>query len=159
VQWDTLPFTKPTPAQHNTLLDDDVKVPKHVGISGAYLCYTYCVVQVLALKRKFDSYFKKWACWSAVGWSIAIQAGRSRVWFLMVSLEFFIDNPLGRTMALSSHRSEYQEYFLGSKGSRYIGLTILPPSWVMVLKSEGINPLEPSGPVQACAVCFTFTLF
>jgi hypothetical protein len=27
----------------------------------------------------------------AVGWDIALQAGRSRVWFPMVSLEFFID--------------------------------------------------------------------
>ena len=52
MQWDTLPFKKPTPAQHSTLLDDDdddVNMPKHVGISDAYLYYTYCIVQVLAL--------------------------------------------------------------------------------------------------------------
>jgi hypothetical protein len=30
----------------------------------------------------------------------ALQAGRLRVRFPMVSLEFFIDNPSGRTMAL-----------------------------------------------------------
>ena len=37
----------------------------------------------------------------AVG-GIALQAGRSRVRFSMVSFEFFIDNPSGRTMALGS---------------------------------------------------------
>jgi hypothetical protein len=37
----------------------------------------------------------------AVGWGTALQAGRSRVRFPMVSLEFFIDhNPSGRTTAL-----------------------------------------------------------
>jgi hypothetical protein len=36
----------------------------------------------------------KWlrhAAGGAVGWGIALQAGRSRVWFPMVSLELFID--------------------------------------------------------------------
>ena len=36
----------------------------------------------------------------AVGWGTALQDGRSRVRFPMVSWEFFIDNPSGRTMAL-----------------------------------------------------------
>ena len=40
---------------------------------------------------------------SAVGCGTALQAGRSRVRFPMVSLDFFfIDNPSGRTMALVS---------------------------------------------------------
>ena len=39
---------------------------------------------------------------SAVGWGTALQVGRSRVRLPMVSLEFFIDNPSGRTMALGS---------------------------------------------------------
>jgi hypothetical protein len=41
-------------------------------------------------------------------------------------------NPSGRTTALevdsASNRNEYQEYFLGSKGGRCVGLTTLPPS-------------------------------
>jgi len=49
----------------------------------------------------------------------------------------------------ASNRNEYQEYFLGGKGGRCVGLTTLPPSWV-VLKSGSLNLLEPSGPVQAC---------
>ena len=28
----------------------------------------------------------------------------------------------------ASNRNEYQEYFLGGKGSQYVGLTTLPPS-------------------------------
>ena len=44
--------------------------------------------------------YNKWgAHGSAVGWGTALQVGRSRVRFLMVSLEFFIDNP-GPAMTL-----------------------------------------------------------
>ena len=43
------------------------------------------------------------------------------------------NNSSGRTMALEStqplNRNEYQEYFLGGKGSRCVGLTTLPPSF------------------------------
>jgi hypothetical protein len=38
----------------------------------------------------------------AAGGGTALQAGRSRVRFPMVSLEFFIDSSFGRTMALGS---------------------------------------------------------
>jgi hypothetical protein len=41
-------------------------------------------------------------------------------------------------------RNEYQEYFLGDKGGRCFGL-----------KSESLNLLEPSGPVQRLLI---FTL-
>jgi hypothetical protein len=43
----------------------------------------------------------------------------------------------------------YQEYFLGGKGGRCVGLTTLPPSFTSCLKSGSLNLLEPSGPVQA----------
>jgi hypothetical protein len=39
---------------------------------------------------------------SAVGRGTALQVGRLLVQFPMVSLEFFVDNPSGRTMALGS---------------------------------------------------------
>jgi hypothetical protein len=40
---------------------------------------------------------------SVVGWGIMLQAGRSRVWFLMMLLDFFNwPNPSNRTMALGS---------------------------------------------------------
>jgi hypothetical protein len=39
----------------------------------------------------------------------------------------------------------------GGRGSgRCVGLTTLPPSWAVFLKSGSLNLLEPSGPVQAC---------
>jgi len=44
----------------------------------------------------------------------------------MVSFEFFIDKILPVDSA--SNRNEYQEYFLGSKGGRCVGLTAFPPS-------------------------------
>lgn len=32
-----------------TLPDDGIRRPKHVGVNRAYLCYAWCVVQVLVL--------------------------------------------------------------------------------------------------------------
>ena len=46
----------------------------------------------------------------AVGWGTALQAGRSRVRYPMVSLEFFIY--YGPVVDSASNRNEYQEYFL-----------------------------------------------
>ena len=40
-------------------------------------------------------------------------------------------------------------YFLGGKGGRCVRLTTLPPSGTVVMKSENLNFLEPSGPLQA----------
>jgi hypothetical protein len=60
-------------------------------------------------------------------------------------------NPSGRTISLGLTQpltNEYQEYFLGGKGCRCVGLTTLPPSCAD--KSGILNLLEPSGPVQAC---------
>ena len=41
--------------------------------------------------------------------------------------------------------------YWGGKGGRCVGLTTLPPSCTVVLKSGGLNLLEPSGSVQACS--------
>jgi len=70
-----------------------------------------------------------------------------------VSLEIFIDiillAALWPGVDSASNRNEYQEYFLGGKGGRCVGMTTLPPSCAVVLKSGSLNLLEPSGPVQA----------
>jgi hypothetical protein len=38
----------------------------------------------------------------------------------------------------------------GGKSGRCVGLTTLPPSCAVVMKSGNLNFLEPSGPLQAC---------
>jgi hypothetical protein len=38
----------------------------------------------------------------------------------------------------------------GGKGGRCVGLTAVPPSYAVVMKSGNLNFLEPSGPLQAC---------
>jgi len=66
----------------------------------------------------------------AVGWGTALQTGRPRVQFPMVS-----------------HRNEYQEYFLGSKGGWCVGLTTLPPTCADCLE---IWKSQPPGILTAC---------
>ena len=47
----------------------------------------------------------------------------------------------------ASHRIEYQDYILGDKGDRCVGLTTLPPSYVDCL--EIWEPQLP-GTLRAC---------
>jgi hypothetical protein len=79
-----------------------------------------------------------------VGWGTALQTGRSRVRFPMVSLEFFISFIRSH---LASNRNEYQEFFLGGKRGRCVWLTTLPPSCADYLE---IWEPQPSGNVRAC---------
>ena len=39
---------------------------------------------------------------------------------------------------------------MGGKGGRCVRLTTLPPSCAVVMKSENLNFVEPSGTLQAC---------
>jgi len=45
----------------------------------------------------------------------------------------------------ASNRNEYQEYFLGGKGGRCVGLTNLPLHIPIVMKSGILNLLETLG--------------
>jgi len=96
----------------------------------------------------------------AVGWDTALQAGRSQVRFLMVSLAFFIDTILPAALCPWGWFSLWQIWvpgiFPGGEGGRWVGLTNLPPSCpdsCEIWKPQppgSLNLLEPSGPVQAC---------
>jgi hypothetical protein len=84
----------------------------------------------------------------AVGSDTALQAGRSRVRFLTVSLKFFIDiNNRFPGVVSASNRNKYHEYFLGDKGGRCVGPTTLPHSCADCL--EILEP-QPLGTLRAC---------
>ena len=74
----------------------------------------------------------------AVGWGTALQAGRSRVRFPMVSLEFFIDIALLAALWpwdwLSLQQKWVPGIFPGGKEGRCVGLTTLPPSFADCLE-------------------------
>ena len=87
----------------------------------------------------------------AVGWGTALQSGRSRVRFSMVSLEFFIDIilpaalwPWGR---LSLQQKWVPGIFPGGKDGRCVGLTTFPLSCADCL--ENWEP-QPPGTLWAC---------
>jgi len=94
------------------------------------------------------------AAGSAVVWGTALQVGRSRFRFPMVSLEFFIDIilPAGYDPEVdsASNRNEYQEYFLGVKAADAYGWQPYHLHVPIILKSESLSLLEPSGPAQVC---------
>jgi len=89
-----------------------------------------------------------WARGGAVCRGIVIQAGRSRVRFPVA---------VWPKPDSASKRYEYQENFLGGKGSRCRGLTNLPPSWGDCLEIWKPQPAETR---RTCPVlhrdCFTF---
>jgi len=64
----------------------------------------------------------------------------------MVSLELFMDIILPAAIwpwgCSASNRNEYQQYFLGSKGGRCVGLTTLPPSFADYLEIWEPQPPE-----------------
>ena len=82
---------------------------------------------------------------------MGLQAGRSRVRFPLVSLEFFIDLILpthyGPEIESVSNRNEYQEYFLGGKGGQCIRLATLSSSCADCLE---IWEPHPPGILRAC---------
>jgi hypothetical protein len=87
-------------------------------------------------------------------WGTALQAGRLRVRFPMILLEFFIDsNSSVCTMAVGLTQpvtdNEYQAYFLGGKGGQ-CGWQPYHTHVSDVLKSGTVSLLKPSGPVQSC---------
>jgi len=80
----------------------------------------------------------------------------------MVSLEIFIDiRPhYDPGVDSASDRNEHQEYFLGGKGGRCVGLTTLPLSCAECLEIRGSHS---PGTVRVCPGlyrdCFPFTVY
>jgi hypothetical protein len=89
----------------------------------------------------------------AVDWGTALHAGRLRVRFPMMSLEFFID------MAVVSTQPLVPGVFPGGKACWCLGLTTLPPSYADCLGMLGTST---SGTHEAfpglCRDCFTYTI-
>ena len=89
----------------------------------------------------------------------ALQAGRSRGRFPMVSLEFFRPH-FGPGVDSASNRNKYQEYFLVGKGLRCVGLTTLLSSCAGFLE---IWDRQPPATLRVCPDlyrnCFTFTFY
>jgi len=87
----------------------------------------------------------------AVGWGTALQTGRSRVRFPMVSLEIFIDIILPAALWPWGWLSLWQKWvpgiFPGGKGGGCVGLTTLPPSRA---DCHEIWDPQPSGTLRAC---------
>jgi hypothetical protein len=77
----------------------------------------------------------------------------------MVSLEFYIDNPFrphyDPGLYSGSNKNDNQEYLLGGKGGRCVGLTTLPPSCADCLE---IWEPQPPGTLRAVQACNEITL-
>ena len=91
--------------------------------------------------------------WSAVGWRTALQVGRSRVRFPMVSLEFFIDIILPAALWPWGRISLYQQWVPGifPAGYRRPGRKVDNLTNFMcrlVWKNGSLKLLEHSEPVQ-----------
>jgi hypothetical protein len=78
-----------------------------------------------------------------VVWGTVLQAGRSRVRFLMRSLGIFIHVNLPATQVpgvdSATNINEYQGYLLGGKSGWCVGLITLPPSCVKCLEIPGAS--------------------
>ena len=133
-----------------------ISVP-NPGMGGAYLHRSYAFMtstkQLFSLYHSSPHstqylYYKeiwgtRWRTWLRH----LLQTGGSRVRFPMVSLECSIDISLTLGFDSASNRNEYQEYFLGGKGGRCLGLTNLPPSCADCLE---MWETQPAGTLRAC---------
>ena len=102
------------------------------------------------------SFLLRHAAGGTVVWGIALQTGRSRVRFLMMSLECFIDIILPSrtvTLGLTQSLTEMSTRNISLGGIKTAGAWAWQPYHLrvlIVLKSGNLILLEPSGPARSC---------
>jgi hypothetical protein len=84
-------------------------------------------------------------CCGAVDWGTALQARRSWVHWNFHWQSFRLH--YGAGVESTSNRNEYQKYFLGGKGDRFLGLMNLPLSCAEFHK---VREPQPPGTLRAC---------
>jgi hypothetical protein len=116
---------------HDQLCSLELEVRILAGNRVAYSMWQKCCILLSALVYIGGTWWRR-------GWGTALQTGRLRDRFPLVSLEFFIDIiflaalwPWGR---LSLQLKWVRGIFPGGKFSRCVGLTNLPPSCADCLK-------------------------
>ena len=133
VSW--VPRVLPSSRVSRSGREADRSAPSSAKVCSAMYLFLYSFIYVHSGRFDFVP-FNMVARGGTVGWDTALPARRSRVRLPMGSSGFFIDFlPHYRTGADSaSHRYEYQESFLGDKGGRCVGLTVLSPSFADCLE-------------------------
>jgi len=111
------------------------RMKQHTEIKIHYLwAFSCCILHLLLI---------------CLGWAVALRVGRLRVWFPIVSFEFFIDIILPASLWPGGWLSLEQKWVPvpGVKAGRCVGLTTLPPPCTDCLE---IWELQPSGTLKAC---------
>ena len=145
-----------TAGREVTIYEYLISVP-NLGMSGAYLHCSYAFMtptkQLVSLYHSSSHsthylYYKElwgtlWRTWLDTCYKPGGRGFDSRWCHWNVPLI----QDYGTEVDSASNRNEYQEYFLGSKGSRYLGLTNLPPSCADCLEMWETHP---PGTLRAC---------
>jgi hypothetical protein len=99
---------------------------------------TYCWIFSVPYTGVWGRWWRSWVWHCATNWKVAGLIPDYIIWIFHWHNSSSCTLTLGLTQPL---RNGYQEYFLGSKGGRYVGLTTFPPSFW--------EP-EPPGALMAC---------
>jgi hypothetical protein len=106
------------------------------------------------LENTFTALSSPWVCCGATGRRTALEAGRWRLQFPMVSLEFFIDSILPAAVWHWGRVRLWQKWipgiFPGGKGGRCVGMTLPPSCADYLITSGSLKFLETQGPAQTC---------
>jgi hypothetical protein len=114
-------------------------------LSYIYSCNRKCYdTHVLSWGTRWCSWLKH----CPTSWKVAGSISDWCHWNFSLTESFCPHYGLGVISA--SDRNEYQDYFMGGKGGRFIGLTSIPPSYAYCVEIWEPLTSEPSGPLHAC---------